>query len=205
MGGAAGGATASRIATSTLIDRLTTGGLPPAKRLEKAICAANRAILTRAQQEPALDGMGTTLASLVLHEDHALIAHVGDSRVYRLHEGNLHRCTSDHSLVGEQVRLGQLTAAEAARSPMRHVITRALGIHRAVQAEVTELPLEPGDLFLLCSDGLTNELNDDHLAHHLREAVDRHLPLRQLCTRLIDDALEAGGRDNITCIAVHAS
>ena len=229
MGGAAGGEVASRIAVETFLERLgpePDPELPPVpvgRRIEQAIAAANRILYTRAQREQALHGMGTTLVALVLRppspEDRspmrprtappgtgdrprAWIAHVGDSRCYLLRHGALRRCTRDHSLVEEQVRLGQLTPAEAAASPMRHVITRAVGVRRSVAVEVQELAVESGDLFLLCSDGLTREVDEQRLAELLA-----HLPndanLAGLAETLVAEALAAGGADNITCLTVH--
>jgi protein phosphatase len=136
---------------------------------------------------------------------HAWIAHVGDSRCYLLRRGALRRCTRDHSLVEEQVRLGQMTPAEAAASPMRHVITRAVGVRRSVAVEVQELEIEPGDLFLLCSDGLTRELDEARLADLLAQLL-AELPDRTgagLAEALVREALAAGGGDNITCLTVH--
>jgi protein phosphatase len=231
MGGAAGGEVASRIAIETFLERLGPE-LPPdcapvsvGRRIEQAVAAANRILYTRAQREHALHGMGTTLVALVLADPanpdpgdeassrkpgrrqtkpRAWIAHVGDSRCYLLRNGSLRRCTRDHSLVEEQVRLGQMTAAEAAASPMRHVITRAVGVRRSVAVEVQELDIEPGDLFLLCSDGLTRELDEARIAAVLDEMLnagandcDCHIS-----DRLVQEALAAGGADNITCLTV---
>lgn len=128
----------------------------------------------------------------------AWIAHVGDSRCYLLRAGMLRRCTRDHSLVEEQVRLGQLTPAQAAASPMRHVITRAVGVRRSVAVEMQELDIEPGDLFLLCSDGLTRELDEVRIAELLEAGGDA-----DLAEALVREALAAGGGDNITCLTVH--
>ncbi len=133
----------------------------------------------------------------------AWIAHVGDSRCYLLRDGALRRCTRDHSLVEEQVRLGQLTPDQAATSPMRHVITRAVGVRRSVAVEVQELAIEPGDLFLLCSDGLTRELNEGRIAELLADLPeDGDYDLSQM---LVDEAVAAGGADNITCLTVHVA
>jgi protein phosphatase len=132
----------------------------------------------------------------------AWIAHVGDSRCYLLRAGALRRCTRDHSLVEEQVRLGQMTPAEAAASPMRHVITRAVGVRRSVAVEVQELEIEPGDLFLLCSDGLTRDLDEMRIAELLAELSGRAGD-GGLAEALVREALAAGGGDNITCLTVY--
>jgi protein phosphatase len=125
---------------------------------------------------------------------------VGDSRGYRLRNSRLEQITIDHSLVEEQIRLGQMNRLEALRSPLKNVITRALGTQNLVAPDVFELEAEPGDLFLLCSDGLTRELSDSLIESILQLDV----PLDDLCSRLVSAANEAGGHDNITCLLVRA-
>ena len=131
---------------------------------EEAVIAANHAIHSRAQRNARLNGMGTTLVALLAsmpEEDRRIwILNVGDSRCYRLRDRHIELCTQDHSLVEEQVRLGRMSRSEAARSPLRNVITRALGTQVSVTPDLIEAEVEPGDLFLLCSDGLTRELSD---------------------------------------------
>jgi serine/threonine protein phosphatase PrpC len=136
----------------------------------------------------------------VVEERRAWVLNVGDSRCYRLRNRLLEQLTQDHSLVEEQVRLGRMTPSEALRSPLRNVITRALGTESRVAADVFELEAEPGDLFLLCTDGLTHELADTQIESLL--AAD--FPLDQLCSRLVEAAKRAGGHDNITCLLVRA-
>ncbi|MBW4026822.1 MAG: Stp1/IreP family PP2C-type Ser/Thr phosphatase [Acidobacteria bacterium] len=199
MGGAAGGEIASRRAAEAVRERLCNGdAAPSARRLEAAICAANRALYEMAEREPALHGMGTTLVALLTTGRKAWIANVGDSRCYLLRGGCLTLLTKDHSLVAEQVRLGQLTAQEANGSPLRNVITRAVGIDRTVASEISPFEAEPGDLLLLCTDGLTREVPDDTLAQLLRNGDD----LEHTCETLIMAAKAAGGHDNITCLLV---
>jgi protein phosphatase len=169
--------------------------------------------------------MGTTLVGLVTEGNRVLVFNVGDSRCYRLRilstapgapdltapdqsssnqapaeQARLEQITLDHSLVEEQVRLGNMTPAEALRSPLRNVITRALGTQAEVPPDLFELVAEPGDLFLLCSDGLTRELADPVLESML--AAD--LTLEEHCARLVQAANQAGGHDNITCLLVRA-
>ena len=200
MGGAAAGEVASRIAVDTLIEQLCVAESQENRRkvLEEAIATANRLVHARAEKEAALHGMGTTLVALAIGDDRALVGHVGDSRCYLFRRGQLSRLTHDHSLVDEQVRLGQLTQDEAERSPLRNVITRAIGTQLSVSADIAEQALEPGDLLLLCSDGLTKEISDERIAALLGEAGD----LDELCGRLIDAAKAAGGHDNITTVVV---
>jgi protein phosphatase len=168
---------------------------------EEAIFAANEAIFSRSQRNYKLSGMGTTLVGLLIEERRVWVFNVGDSRCYRLRSRQLKQITLDHSLVEEQVRLGRMTHAEALRSPLKNVITRALGTQSRVTPDIFELEAEPGDLFLLCSDGLTRELTDPLIESLL--AID--LPLETLCVRLVAAAKKAGGHDNITAILVRAS
>ncbi len=202
MGGAAAGEVASALAvdemTARLKDRSADQALP--ELAEQAVSAANEAIFQRAQRNTQLSGMGTTLVALVTDGGRAWMLNVGDSRGYRLRNEQLEQITVDHSLVEEQVRLGRMDLAEALRSPLRNVITRALGTQPVVTPDVFSLEIEPGDLFLLCSDGLTRELSDDLLESMLR--LD--MPLNELCGRLIAAANKAGGHDNITCLLVRA-
>lgn len=202
MGGAAAGEVASRIAVDTLIERLCAVSTRDdrGKTLEESIAAANRLVYAHATQDPSLQGMGTTLVAVAIQEGEALIGHVGDSRCYLFRAGRLTRQTNDHSLVDEQVRLGHMTQEDADRSPLRNVITRAIGTQGSVDAEITDLPLETGDILLLCSDGLTREVSEDRIAEIL------HSPgtLDQSCQRLIDAANDAGAHDNVTAVLVRA-
>lgn len=202
MGGAAAGEIASSLAVDEMMRLLVAEGLgaPTAEQAEKAICAANQAIYSRSQRNPKLAGMGTTLVALTAAERQVWILNVGDSRGYRMHNGALKQITEDHSLVEEQVRMGRLNPAEALRSPLRNVITRALGTQSQVTADIFAMEAAPGDLYLLCSDGLTRELSDPLIESLLR----LELPLDELCARLVGAANKAGGHDNITCLLVRA-
>jgi protein phosphatase len=138
--------------------------------------------------------------SLVVEERRVWVLNIGDSRCYRLRNHCLEQITLDHSLVEEQVRQGRMTPAEARRSPLRNVITRVLGTESRVTPDVFELEAEPGDLFLLCSDGLTHELTDAQI----ESLLDAEFSLDELCSRLVEAAKKAGGHDNITCLLVRA-
>ena len=203
MGGAAAGEVASSVAVAEVMQLLTNrpGTNPLPADAEQAVAAANEAIFSRSQRSEKLSGMGTTLVALLEEERHAWMLNVGDSRGYRLRNSNLEQITLDHSLVEEQMRLGQMSEEEALRSPLKNVITRALGTQSVVTPDVFELESEPGDLFLLCTDGLTRELSDSLLESLLR--LD--LPLESLCSRLVAAANQAGGHDNITCLLVRAN
>jgi protein phosphatase len=202
MGGAAAGEIASSLARDEVLRliccRDLAGPLPQAA--ESAIETANQVIYSRSQRNPRLSGMGTTLVGLIADGSAVCVLNVGDSRCYRLRNSRLEQITLDHSLVEEQIRMGRMTRSEALRSPLRNVITRALGTQPQVTPDTFELEAEPGDLFLLCSDGLTRELADPHIESLL--AVD--IPLDILCSRLVNAANKAGGHDNITCLLVRA-
>jgi len=204
MGGAAAGEIASSLAVDQFLHLLTGRGQDGSTSMpgaaEEAIMAANDAVFSQAQQNTRLNGMGTTLVALAVHESHVWVLNIGDSRCYRLRKQSLELLTLDHSLVEEQVRLGRMTRSEALRSPYKNVITRALGTQCRVTPDVFGHEAEPDDLFLLCSDGLTRELPDEMIAAMLAN----DLPLEDLCTRLVDAAKKAGGHDNITCLLVRA-
>ena len=202
MGGAAAGEIASSLAVDEMMRLLVAEGqgAPTPEQAEKAIYAANQAVFIRSKRNPKLAGMGTTLVALIAGERQVWILNVGDSRGYRLRTGTLQQITRDHSLVEEQVRMGRMNRTEAQRSPLRNMITRALGTQSQVTADVFALEAEPGDLYLLCSDGLTRELSDPLIESLLR----LELPLEELCVRLVNAANKAGGHDNITCLLVRA-
>ncbi len=202
MGGAAAGEIASSLAVDEVMRRLTerNPANPPPSEAEAAVAAANQAIFSRAERSQKLSGMGTTLVALLVDERRAWLINVGDSRGYRLRNSHLEQITIDHSLVEEQMRMGQMSRQEAMRSPLRNVITRALGTQQSVSPDIFELEAEPGDLFLLCSDGLTRELSDSLIESLLLVGA----PLEELCTRLVSAANKAGGHDNITCLLVLA-
>jgi len=204
MGGAAAGEIASSVAVDEVLNLVSDHAGNPAKPLEQvleeAIRAANAAIYSGAQKDEQLSGMGTTLVGLAVEESRILVFNVGDSRCYRLRNSRLEQISLDHSLVEEQVRMGRMSHTEALRSPIRNVITRALGTQTSVTPDLFELDVEVGDLFLLCSDGLTGEVPDRQIESLL--AAD--LPLEELCARLVDAAKKAGGHDNVTCLLVRA-
>jgi serine/threonine protein phosphatase PrpC len=174
----------------------------------ETIVAANETIHSRGQRNQHLSGMGTTLVGLLAglpgEDCRVWILNVGDSRCYRLRKGQIEQISHDHSLVDEQVRMGRMTRAEAARSPFRNVITRALGTQSSVTPDVIETAVEPGDLFLLCSDGLPRELSDEKIESLLNATASgsTSASLEAICASLIQAANKAGGHDNITCLLV---
>jgi serine/threonine protein phosphatase PrpC len=199
MGGAAAGEIASQLAVEAMLHSMNSR-VVTSKTFQQAVDTANESVHRSAVQNPSRAGMGTTLVAMATRGDHAWVAHVGDSRCYRMRSGQLERLTLDHSLVDEQVRLGQLTPAQAETSPMRNVITRAVGTQDEVDADMIEFAVEPGDIYLLASDGLMREIDDSKIAGILRKGGD----LQQTCTQLIAAANEAGGHDNITCVLARA-
>jgi serine/threonine protein phosphatase PrpC len=195
MGGAQAGEVASRIAIETFEHDLPDG-LAPEQGLAERVREANRRIYDSAREERERAGMGTTLTAAYLEDQSLAIAHVGDSRAYMLRDGSLQRLTRDHSLVDELVRRGKLTEEQAAEHPQRSIITRALGPEPEVEVDTWSYPVRPGDVLLLCSDGLTSMLSEDQVAGILTHAST----LEQAGNELIAAANAAGGRDNITVV-----
>jgi PPM family protein phosphatase len=195
MGGAQAGEVASEMAVEAFGRGLPRHGAP-AEGLVTVIEGANRAIHADSRAHAERAGMGTTVTAAHAGDDAVTIAHVGDSRAYLLRDGDLIRLTRDHSLVGELVARGKLTEEQAEAHPQRSVVTRVLGPEPAVQVDVETFPARDGDLFLLCSDGLTGMVHEPQLKRML--LADR--PLAALGRDLITAANEAGGRDNITVV-----
>ena len=199
MGAHAAGELASKIATDvvSLTYRKLIDQSPP-EAILSAVLEANRQIYTRGQADADFRGMGTTASTLVVLPAGALIAHVGDSRVYRLRGGKIEQLTFDHSLVWEMQKLGQSTDAEVPAFVSKNIITRSLGPNSAVQVDLEgPFPIQPGDTFMLCSDGLSNQVKDDEIG-----MVLNCLPPKEAVQTLIDLACLRGGPDNITSIVV---
>jgi len=195
MGGAQAGEVASRLAAETFAAGLPDDGTSE-QRLERRAREANQRIHEVSQEDRALNGMGTTLTAAYLDGDELALAHVGDSRAYLLRDGELTRLTRDHTLVEELVRRGELTEEEAAEHPQRSIITRALGPEPDIDIDLHTHRVHAGDVFLLCSDGLTGMIGEDEVHAILSEAPN----LRVAGRTLVDAANEAGGRDNITVV-----
>ena len=208
MGGHAAGEVASRMAISALVSlaldipdwffRVDPEHAPEIeRRARRAVQAVAAQVVAKGRENEALQGMGTTLTAARSFGDDLLVIHVGDSRAYMFRAGRLHRLTKDHTYVQLLVDTGQLSASEAATSRMRHVLTNVLGGNDGeVHVDIDLLRLEDGDRLLLCSDGLTDLVDDATLASTL--AAER--PSAAACARLVQLALEGGGRDNITVI-----
>ena len=195
-----GGAQAGEVASSTAAEAFKAserGSEAPEAYLRGIAVSANRKIHELAQADAARSGMGTTLTAALLDGEELSLAHVGDSRAYRLRDGELRLLTSDHSLVEELRRQGRLTDEQAEDHPQRSIITRALGPEPDVDVDTMTYRARPGDIYLLCSDGLTTMLREPAIAAALREAGS----LDEAVSRLIAEANHAGGRDNITAVA----
>ncbi|HSJ06884.1 MAG TPA: PP2C family serine/threonine-protein phosphatase [Longimicrobiales bacterium] len=209
MGGHAAGDIASRLAVDTLDAAFTRPPSPRiraaamAQRLVSAFEIANRAILEHSVADQACSGMGTTLTAVcpLAAVPQCVIAHIGDSRLYRLRERELMQLTGDHTWVQQQVDAGMLTPAQARHHPLSSVLNRVLGTEAVGPADTLVVDVRPGDLLLLCSDGLTTMLEDDDI----RGLLDRDVPLDRHARDLVETANLYGGHDNITVIVLAAS
>lgn len=196
MGGAQAGEVASRLAAAAFREFHEADELAPDERVRALVQEANRRIYDRASSDAGATGMGTTLTAALLAGEAVTIGHVGDSRAYRLREGRLEQLTDDHSLVGDLMRSGRLTPEEAETHPQRSVITRALGTDPEVDVDTTTIEASPGDIFLLCSDGLTSMVGDDNILDLVAQAGS----LEAAAKALVKAANKGGGEDNITVV-----
>jgi len=195
MGGAKAGEVASAVAVEA-VESARESEEPAEAQLAGIVRAANRRIYDLAVADESRRGMGTTLTLLKVHGDEVSLAHVGDSRAYRMRDGELSQLTHDHSLVAELERSGQITAEAAEHHPQRSIITRALGPEPDVDVDTYTLAGRDGDLFLICSDGLTSMISDDEVGSILRSAGS----LEEAADALVRAANQSGGKDNITVI-----
>jgi PPM family protein phosphatase len=210
MGGYNAGEVASNMATSFILSELgrwlteaSTQATDQEVRRAMDICVdnANRAIFNAANSNPQYAGMGTTLVVAVFRQSQLLVGHVGDSRAYRLRAGRLVQITRDHSLLQEQIDAGLITPEQAAFSANKNLVTRAVGVEDTVQLETHQHEVMPGDLYLLCSDGLSDMLADESIS----QVLQAHESLESGCKALIEAANDAGGKDNISVILVRAA
>ncbi|MCI0668956.1 MAG: Stp1/IreP family PP2C-type Ser/Thr phosphatase [Myxococcaceae bacterium] len=218
MGGHSSGEVASRVAVEEIAGfyrltsqdaevtwpfRMDSARSYDENRLATAIKVANVRILERAAQDRRLERMGTTVACLCVAENEAVVAHVGDSRVYCLRAGVLRQLTEDHSLLNDMLKARKMTQEEIDTFPHKNVIVRALGMKDVVDVDIGRMEPRPGDLFLLCSDGLSGLVSDVRI----REVLLQTPNLQRAAARLIELANAAGGTDNVTCVLarVHAA
>jgi protein phosphatase len=211
MGGHASGEVASKLAVDTVAEhfratvedgeitwpyKLDFGDRYEANRLINGIKLANLKIYDRAQRDDNCHGMGTTVVATQFLDDRVLIGHVGDSRVYRYRDGQLVQLTEDHSLLNDYIKMKKLGPDEAHKFPHKNVIVRALGMKESVQVDLLADPHRVGDVYLMCSDGLSGMIDDAGLAYVLQGEPDLDLA----CERMIQTANRNGGVDNITCV-----
>ncbi len=210
MGGYNAGEVASNMATSFILSELgrwlreaSSHASDAEVRRAMDICVdnANRAIFNAANSNPQYAGMGTTLVVAVFRDNRVLLGHVGDSRCYRLRDGRLQQITRDHSLLQEQIDAGLITPEQAAFSANKNLVTRAVGVEDSVLLETHQHDVLPGDLFLMCSDGLSDMLDDDGIS----QVLQQHESLEQCTHALIEAANDAGGKDNISVILGRAT
>jgi serine/threonine protein phosphatase PrpC len=200
MGGAQAGEVAARIAAESFENQLSESGSAEEK-LARAANEANRRIFEMARSDASVSGMGTTLTGALVSDNEVSIVHVGDSRAYLFRDGELRQLTRDHSLVEELRRRGRLTSEEAEEHPQRSIITRALGPDAEVEADLHSHQVRSGDVFLICSDGLTSMVREERL----REILVQSPSLKAAVDSLIDEANRQGGRDNITVVMFRVS
>ena len=194
MGGHAAGEVASEIAVRVLSELAPEH--PDGEALGRAIEEANRAVIQAAREGRGRQGMGTTMTAAMLEGERLVIAQVGDSRAYLLHQGKLQQLTRDHSLMADMIEAGQLTPEEARTHPQRSVITRALGSDAHLHPDIYEINVETGDRLLICSDGLSGMIFDDQIESTLRRVQDP----QRCASQLVNEAIAAGGHDNVTVI-----
>jgi len=203
MGGANGGEIASSEACRAFLQQLgQLSGREDCRQLRQkasdAVDAANGAVWRRAQEDPRLEGMGTTVAAVLATDRGCACANVGDSRVYHITAAGIRQISTDHSLVAEMVRRGEISPLEAAHHPRRNYITRALGVERVVQADFAELEPKNGEYLLICSDGLYTEVSEPEIYYEVYHSGHPELA----CASLVHMANRRGGRDNITIILI---
>jgi PPM family protein phosphatase len=211
MGGHRGGEVASAIAVSTILESLdnelkniksgdideVTGYRLESIAVNDAVIKANEKVFTSSNENSRYRGMGTTVVVLLFHNDHFTVAHVGDSRLYRYRDDELQQITRDHSLMQEMVDRGFYTTDQARESLNKNLVTRAIGAEESVEVDVLEDVAHPGDIYLLCSDGLTDMLEDDVIKHTI---TDNSEDLEKIASELIRLSNESGGKDNISAI-----
>ncbi|HAM39570.1 MAG: hypothetical protein A2474_05495 [Elusimicrobia bacterium RIFOXYC2_FULL_34_12] len=215
MGGHASGQVASKMAVDIVKEQMEHGfknnkiedyfaSMGPTKSkyanyLVNCLKIANNAIFEASQNYPQNSGMGTTIVASLIIDGKLIIAHVGDSRLYLIRDNDINPLTTDHSVVMEQVRRGLITLEQASKSDIQNILTRALGIEKTVNADVSEMPLNNDDYILLCSDGLLRMVPDEQILKTINEFKEPNL----ICEKLVSMANDAGGRDNITIIVVN--
>jgi protein phosphatase len=206
MGGHRGGETASAMAVEVITEKVRDyqkqSGWNPRTVISNAIVMANRAIHERADEQPALQGMGTTTTALLFKDDVLTIGHVGDSRCYYFRPNAIWQATRDHSLVQEKLRAGLITRDQMKTDRMKNVITRSVGFEPEVNVEIYEMTVRPGDVFLICSDGLSGLIEDPEMLSLVQKHLFETGDIQQAVEKLVEAANTNGGDDNITTVVV---
>lgn len=199
MGGHNAGEVASSLAVKALKDWFVEAEIDQVDEqlFEEVFAATNLLIWNHSQKNPDVAGMGTTLTAMIVKDKHAIIGHIGDSRLYRMRRGKLELITNDHSLVAEQVRMGRLTPEQARVHPTRNILSRVMGGRQFVVPDCFQIDIEPEDIFLLCSDGVTGTVDDNQISKMLLEQLPGRAA-RELCAQ----ANKAGGKDNSTALVL---
>ncbi|HMC32556.1 MAG TPA: Stp1/IreP family PP2C-type Ser/Thr phosphatase [Candidatus Angelobacter sp.] len=204
MGGQAAGEVASKMGVDILLDyfrhEIAAGGqtVSGSASLASAIQLANQSIFAAGQEQNEHNGMGSTIVAALVRGNSLAIAHVGDSRIYLVRQGDIQQLTEDHSWVMEQVRMGHITREQAEKSELQNIILRALGSKEAVEVDAEELVALPDDLLLMTSDGLTRHVKDEEILAIIQDADG----LERACGELVETARRRGGEDNITCLLI---
>jgi serine/threonine protein phosphatase PrpC len=200
MGGHPAGNVASKTAVEALIAHLVSKGGTRDRptRLRESVLMANRAVLSLAETDPSMHGMGTTVCVLWLSQARAYLAHIGDSRIYVMRDGEMHQVTRDHTVVRELIERGELAEGSIEAQRIGHILTQAVGLELSVEPDLGMMPPKLGDIFLICSDGLSDTMSDAAMA----EILKAHTDLDECAKALVNAALEAGGHDNITVLLV---
>ncbi|ELS33523.1 MULTISPECIES: Stp1/IreP family PP2C-type Ser/Thr phosphatase [Pseudanabaena] len=201
MGGHAGGEVASQIAVDSIracLEALWDDETTPQQLMQDAISKANQAIINDQADHPVRSDMGTTIVILLFRDEQPWYCHIGDSRLYRLRGPKLEQISDDHTWIARAIQTGVVNPEDAKSHPWRHMLLQCLGREDVKSISAREIEWQPGDRFLICSDGLTEELTDDRIAHHLKSIRN----CQQAAQALIESAKLRGGRDNITVVIV---
>lgn len=199
MGGHNAGEVASKLAVTNILESLTELTIPSLEAVTQSVVSANNKVNEHARKYPECAGMGTTIVMALFHDESVILASVGDSRIYRFRKGELKQLSTDHSLVQEMIDSGYMTKEEALESNNRNLITRALGVADEVQVDVAEHEVEKNDIYLLCSDGLSDMVDDKNIFSTLVKTRDN---LERAGKDLVGLAKKNGGKDNISVILV---
>ncbi len=206
MGAHRGGGTASKMAVSAICEVIEkekkSNARKPKEYLEAAVQMANKNILDTSRSDSTLKGMGTTATIMLFYDDNVTIAHVGDSRCYYFHDKQLWQLTRDHSFVAEKLRAGIISREEASIDPQKNIITRSVGFEAKIKVDLYEKKIQSGDVFLLCSDGLSNMVENKRVAEIINQHLSETNGIEKATNALVNEANKNGGDDNVTVLIV---